>query len=104
MSVRTVVKITCDGCGKDDVEIVSTRTAQLSFGKIRFVEANQYTLFREPDRRRRDYCQDCVESGIYYCENCQKPHRDECPIEAAELNAWYERFEANKDHLAETQY
>jgi hypothetical protein len=92
MSTRTITRTYCDVCGKDDdeVEIVKTTTAQVGWGgKVIMREASEddaRQAVRE-GRKRRDYCEPCVDGDWFYCERCKAPHQSECPVEVAEIEA-----------------
>lgn len=84
MSVRIIQEAYCDVCGNAD--IVKTTMPIVGFGgKILWRECG----FDDPesDRKRRDYCEKCVESDKFYCETCQTPHQFECPVDVAALDA-----------------
>ena len=94
MSTRTITQVVCDGCGEANKEIVSTRVAVLSFGKVQMIETNEDSPLLREGRKRRDYCSDCVESDIYFCEKCNQPHQGECPIEVAKMDQAWQELEA----------
>lgn len=100
MSIRTIRQVVCDGCQTSCIEPERTMIAELSFGKVRMVETyGDNPKFRE-GAKRRDYCEACVESDIFFCERCKTPHQFECPVDADE---WWE-VNAGKMQVAELEF
>lgn len=85
---RTITWLTCDGCRKPDNEapIISTFVAAVGFGGKTIMQRALTEEFYG-GRKRRDYCEECVEADRFYCERCHKPHQFECPEDAAQMDA-----------------
>lgn len=82
--------IYCDGCGSKDKEIISTFVAERSFNNQLIMRESEIDSPRIRDGyKARDYCVECVEADIYFCERCQAPHQSECPVDAQELEVWW---------------